>query len=73
MGMQLVILAINTLSTTYIPEVMNVNAISTLSPFPHEKYLYFFQFHIFLSSGCAAYDQSFIHLTLAWPGNKWSS
>lgn len=59
MGMQLVILAISTLSTTHPPEVMNVKAINTLSPSSRAASLPFSSItEIFLNSGVTAYVQS---------------
>lgn len=74
MGMQLVILAISTLSTTRAPEVMNVNAINTLSPSSRAASLPFSSItEIFLSPGYGTYVQSLTLLILASSGNKWSA
>lgn len=66
-GMQFVDKVLIAKITTHVPEVMNVNAISTLSPPSYGVSLPFSRFtEIFLSSGYATYVQSFIHLILAW-------
>lgn len=70
-GMQLVDKVLIAKITTHAPEV---NTISTLSPRSRGVSLPFSRFtEVFLSSGYAAYVQSFIHLILAWSGNKWSA